>query len=73
LIAVNPRFDIVTPNSNAVGIREWRALMSVDMSQGNENMDYAQHQRTYELFTGLVKYGSISVIAILILMAIFLI
>jgi hypothetical protein len=48
------------------------ALMSVDMSQGNENMDYAQHQRTYDLFTGLVKYGSISVIVILILMAFFL-
>jgi hypothetical protein len=48
------------------------ALMSVDMSQGNENMDYAQHQRTYDLFTRLVKYGSVSVIVILILMAIFL-
>lgn len=47
--------------------------MSVDMSQGNENMDYAQHQHTYELFTGLVKYGSMAVIAILILMAIFLV
>ena len=46
--------------------------MSVDMSQGNENMDYAQHQRTYELFTRLVKYGSAAVIVILILMAIFL-
>jgi Bacterial aa3 type cytochrome c oxidase subunit IV len=48
------------------------ALMSVDMSQGNKNMDYAQHERTYALFTGLVKYGSLMVIAILALMAIFL-
>jgi len=46
--------------------------MSVDMSQGNENMDYAQHQRTYDLFVGLVKYGSLATILILILMAIFL-
>ncbi len=46
--------------------------MSVDMSQGNENMDYAQHQRTYDLFVGLVKYGSLAIILVLILMAIFL-
>jgi len=47
--------------------------MSVDTSQGNENMDYAQHQRTYDLFIGLVKYGSLATIAILVLMAIFLV
>ena len=46
--------------------------MSVDMSQGNENMDYAQHQRSYDLFVALVKWGSISVIVTLVLMAIFL-
>jgi hypothetical protein len=49
------------------------ALMTVDTSQGNENMDYAQHQHTYDLFIGLVKYGSISVIVLLILMAVFLV
>ena len=47
--------------------------MSVDTSQGHENMDYAQHQRTYDLFIGLVKYGSLATIAILVLMAIFLV
>jgi len=36
-------------------------------------MDYAQHQRTYDLFIGLVKYGSLATIAILVLMAIFLV
>ena len=46
--------------------------MSVDTSEGNENMDYAQHQRTYHLFTWLVKIGSGVVIVTLILMAIFL-
>lgn len=46
--------------------------MSVDLSDGNENMDYPQHMQTYNLFTGLVKYGSLAVIAILIGMALFL-
>lgn len=46
--------------------------MSVDVSEGNENMDYAQHQQTYGAFIGLVKYGTLSVAIILILMALFL-
>lgn len=32
-------------------------------------MDYGEHDRTYSRFLGLVKYGSIAVIAILIFMA----
>jgi hypothetical protein len=48
------------------------ALMTVDMSDGNKNMDYPQHQQTYDLFIGLVKYGTASVVITLILMAIFL-
>ena len=43
--------------------------MTVDVSEGNENMDYAQHQRTYAVFVDLVKYGTIGVAVILILMA----
>ena len=35
-------------------------------------MDYAEHQRTYALFLGMMKWGSISVAVILALMAIFL-
>jgi Bacterial aa3 type cytochrome c oxidase subunit IV len=46
--------------------------MTVDVSEGNENMDYAQHQQTYELFISLVKYGIASVVVILVLMAMFL-
>jgi hypothetical protein len=46
--------------------------MSVDTSEGNENMDYAQHQRTYDVFIILVKSASVAVIGTLILMAIFL-
>jgi Bacterial aa3 type cytochrome c oxidase subunit IV len=43
------------------------------MSEANENMDYAQHQQTYDLFVGLVKYGVAAIVIILVLMAIFLI
>lgn len=46
--------------------------MSVDMKDGNPNMDYELHQKSYSLFIKLVKIGTISVAAILILMAIFL-
>nr|WP_319391939.1 aa3-type cytochrome c oxidase subunit IV [uncultured Cohaesibacter sp.] len=35
-------------------------------------MDYPEHYHTYDLFTGLVKYGSIASIVIVALMAIFL-
>ena len=36
-------------------------------------MDYSEHERTYEMFLGLLKWGSIFVIALLVGMAIFLI
>ena len=36
-------------------------------------MDYAEHERTYSMFLGLVKWGSIFVVALLVGMAIFLI
>lgn len=47
--------------------------MTVDVSEGNKNMDYAQHQQTYDTFIGLVKYGTASVLVIVALMAIFLV
>jgi len=34
--------------------------------------DYAEHEATYEFFIGLVKYGTATVVIILILMAFFL-
>jgi hypothetical protein len=34
--------------------------------------DYVEHERTYRFFTGLVKWGTLSVAVILILMATFL-
>jgi hypothetical protein len=47
--------------------------MTVDMSERNENMDYPQHQQTFNLFIGLVKYGTLSIAILLILMALFLV
>jgi len=35
-------------------------------------MDYPEHNKTYALFLGMAKWGTISVIVILILMALFL-
>ena len=35
-------------------------------------MDYPEHNKTYELFLGMAKWGTISVIIILVLMAFFL-
>jgi hypothetical protein len=37
------------------------------------DMDYPEHERTYRLFTGLIKYGMAAVIVIILLMAYFLI
>jgi hypothetical protein len=40
---------------------------------GNDNeMDYEEHKRTYQLFIRLTKISTIVVVLILILMAIFL-
>lgn len=37
-----------------------------------DGMDYPAHEQTYEGFLALIKYGSLSVIAIIVLMALFL-
>lgn len=46
--------------------------MSVDMSKSNENMDTAQHEGTYAAFIALFKYGTVMILVILLLMALFL-
>jgi hypothetical protein len=43
-----------------------------DHSAGSA-MDYAEHERTYAMFLGLVKWGTIFLVALLVGMAIFLI
>lgn len=39
---------------------------------GTAPMDYAEHERTYALFTALTKWGTVSLVVLMILMAIFL-
>lgn len=39
---------------------------------GTAPMDYPEHERTYDLFIGLTKWGSVAVIVVLVLMAFFL-
>ena len=47
--------------------------MSVDTSNGHPDMDYEEHQKTYEGFLKVSKYGTIAILAILALMAAFLV
>ena len=46
--------------------------MADDHNAGHPAMDYAEHERTYEMFTGLAKWGTISMVVLMILMAVFL-
>lgn len=46
-------------------------LPGYEISKGAQ-MDYAAHNRTYSGFLAMFKYGTIGVIGILVLMAIFL-
>ena len=46
--------------------------MGVDTSRGHKAMDYKEHEQTYELFTKLTLWGTVAVVVLLILMAIFL-
>ena len=39
-------------------------------ASGHPDMDYAEHENTYKLFLALTKWGTISVIAIVIFMAV---
>jgi hypothetical protein len=40
---------------------------------GHPAMDYPEHERTYATFVSLTKWGTITICAIMVLMAIFLI
>lgn len=41
----------------------------VAMAGGHPDMDYAEHEKTYKFFTNLVKYGTASVILLVIILA----
>lgn len=40
-------------------------------ADGHPDMDYAEHESTYRLFVGLLKYSIVGIVIILILLAIF--
>jgi hypothetical protein len=37
---------------------------------GHPDMDYAEHERSYRLFTQMTKYGLVSCIVVLVFMAV---
>lgn len=41
----------------------------IAVAGGHPDMDYAEHEHTYRMFTKFVKYGTISVIALMVLLA----
>jgi hypothetical protein len=41
----------------------------VAMAGGHPDMDYAEHEKTYKFFINLVKYGTVTVILLVILLA----
>jgi len=47
--------------------------MAVDMSGGHPAMDYPEHERTYRGFMAFTKYSIIGLVALLVLMAYFLV
>jgi hypothetical protein len=44
--------------------------MANDHGAGHPAMDYAEHERTYKMFTGMAKWGTILMVAILVFMAV---
>lgn len=48
---------------------EHSSTVEIGTATGN---DYAEHERTYHLFLQMTKWGTIFVVVVLILMAIFL-
>ena len=47
--------------------------MKIDPAEGHPSMDYAEHERTYKLFTKLSVYLVISVVIIMAFLAIFVV
>jgi|APMI01.1.fsa_nt_gi hypothetical protein len=42
----------------------------VAQSGGHPAMDYAEHEKTYNLFVGLIKWGTVASVASIILLAV---
>ncbi len=47
--------------------------MKLNPSEGHPAMDYAEHERTYKLFIKLTVYAIVGVIALMAVLAIFVV
>ena len=47
--------------------------MHLDPAEGHPAMDYAEHERTYKLFTKITLYTIVSVAILMALLAIFVV
>lgn len=47
--------------------------MTIDTSKGNPAMAYAEHEKTYAGFIKATKYITVGLVALLVLMAMFLV
>ena len=47
--------------------------MQIDPNEGHPAMDYAEHQRTYKLFTKLTRLPVVGVVVLMALLAIFVV
>ena len=47
--------------------------MHIDPAEGHPAMDYAEHERTYKLFTKMTLYTIVSVAILMALLAIFVV
>jgi len=47
--------------------------MHIDPSEGHPAMDYSEHQRTYKMFLKLTLYTIVSVVALMTLLALFVV
>jgi hypothetical protein len=66
------RFALFPRQLEFIGDREMADHSEVAYTTADGN-DYVAHEQTYEGFIKLVKYGTATVVVILILMAIFLV
>jgi hypothetical protein len=39
-------------------------------SAGHPDMDYAEHDKTYDMFVGMFKWGTIACVALVVFMAV---
>jgi hypothetical protein len=44
--------------------------MADNHGAGDSAMDYAEHERTYQLFIGMTKWGTIIAVALMVFMAV---